>query len=274
MYGLGDEMASFGSLLNKLRKLSEYEHKLLRAFDEAEKDSALPSFFTLDFKKMHNYSWPLCKRGQLKWYFSPVLATSILYIGIIIAYYVIISSLKESSPPILSYLLSIIFITVLMAWTLKSEQKAHHLHTRSVLNSEEYAAYSFGIKNSALMAHYFLQKCKEHNLKKNDISAIIKIVKCSHEHEDVSFGIADHFKKLLFGSVIAIPLFVSQNQGDIGLLFNKIPKIDAFGVGYILFLCIYSTYLIYSLIFLSVKKKKRRKRYILVLNLIHESWID
>lgn len=135
---------------------------------------------------MHSYSWPPCRTGQLKWYFSPVLTTLSFCIGFVVVVYVVATSFMESDPSLLPIFLSAILLVMLTLWMVTSQEKAHHIHTISVLSSDEYFAYSFGIKNSALMVHYFLQTCKELRLQKNDISTIIKIVKCSHDHEDVS----------------------------------------------------------------------------------------
>lgn len=269
-------MASSSDLLIKLKTLADCDKILWKAFCAAEEKAKLPEAPSLNFRRMHRYSWPLCKDGLLKWYLYQPLVMAVLYIGVFVTAYIMTSIAvdKNSYAPLFKYLLCFLVVAVMGLWLYESESKSHDLHTIRVLGSSNYSANSFGIRSSSLLIFYFLQEFKNKNIKKEDIAAIIKIAKSSHEQEDVSIGFVEYLKKFIIGGVFSMPFFAIQHFQDGRFWFDKTLGIKSTVViTYVAAVFVLFLYMIYQLIFSSAYQKKRKKRYLLALNIIHESWV-
>jgi hypothetical protein len=106
---------------------------------------------------------------------------------------------------------------------------------------------------------------------------LVKLVKAGHEHGEVSYGFDERVRKMLFGSIVPLSVFLSTNGAQATKFLNAAMKLAVqdwrFAGMLVLFMSL-AVYYTYGLIFWSTNAKRRKRRYLLALNTIHETWSD
>lgn len=163
-------------------------------------------------------------------------------------------------------------------WMMKSWE--HYVGAFAVkkLGTQTYIKFGFGITNLSLTAVGIIKLLDVGGgrLTKESVTSITKIVKASHDHGDVSFGLSDAMKKAIYAT--PLPLLYStfehidtvKKYSDSAIAaISKEPLILAFLVTGLLPFVILG----YDLLFGQTLQKQRKKKYLLLLTVIGESFV-
>ncbi|WP_428718953.1 hypothetical protein [Undibacterium curvum] len=257
-------MPNSGQLDKNLQELAELEKILWDAFKESEKKYR-PPFFNV--KKSIPVAFTLMRRGYLKkWHCSPFF-----FAGAIVS---------AAFTVTISDWFSILYL-FLLALSILTKTKYVDAYTSEKLKTSQYTKHGFGLENLSLTVAgvMYLKKSGEGKLNAGKIAAITKIVKASHEYGDVSFGLAEHLKKTLYAAPLAFIVWVQNNPhigNDIGTFISDFQKSKlaiqvVFSIFAIYFLLV-GGILCYELIFGQTITKRQKKKYLLILNVISESF--
>lgn len=252
-------MSNFGDLNKKLNNLAILEKTLWDAFQRAEKEYAPPvlnliaAYRTV---KELNSSKLLKKRYNFPLYF--ILA---IIFGLMSLF---------SKWLLIPYIL-------FLSFTFVSREKYVHAYAVNRLRTEDYTKYGFGLNNPSLLTVGVikLRDAAGSKLTKESISSIVKINKASHEHSEVSFGTADILRKSLYATPIPIIYWALDNQQVISQYANTIANVVSKSIvisAIILSITIGITIFGYDLLIGQTLEKRRKRKYLLILNIINESF--
>ncbi|GAC1607420.1 MAG: hypothetical protein NVS3B3_10250 [Aquirhabdus sp.] len=258
-------MANSGQLDKNLQELAKLEKILWDAFKESEKEY-LPPFFNL--KKSIPTAFTLMKRGYLKkWHCSPCF-----FFGAIISALFTVTSTHW-------FLIPYIFLLALSIFT---KSKYIDAYTSEKLKTSQYAKHGFGLENLSLTVAgvMHLKKTGAGKLSAGKIAVIAKIVKASLEFGDVSFGLAEYLKKSLYAAPLAFIVWFQNNPhigNDIDAFISGFQKAKfSFQVTIIiiaLYFLLVGGLFCYELTFGQTITKRQKKKYLLILNVISESFV-
>ena len=152
-------------------------------------------------------------------------------------------------------------------------------------------SYAFGTNNAAtniaLFSEHFTKSLHTINvellqkIKSKDFDALIKLNKAAQEKEEVNFGIADVVKKSTYGAIL-----LAVVKFDFSGITTPLSTYSAFATNIKIqtmppYLWVYLTvifgsftYFIYDLFLGQSKLKRKKKQYLLLLNILKESWVD
>lgn len=252
-------MTSIGNLQKKVKDFTEIEKKLWKAFNTAEKEYSIPS---LNIWKANQLAMPFLKNKSLKiTEYYPLLALITLLVAMVCPFYPVF---------FIAYIL-------MLYLTMRSIDNYKNIITKHKLRDSNFVLHGFGINNLSLTIFGILNivNAGGDRIDKNDIGSILKIVKARYETSDVSLGFAEHIKKLIYASLFTLPVAIFSNISHFSQQFSKALKVfntNIYVSAYLALVIIFIIGLMYDLIFTQTKRKKQQKRYLLMLNIIHESW--
>lgn len=143
----------------------------------------------------------------------------------------------------------------------------------------------FGINNSKIIALEVMASQSFKSITKEDVSKIIKIVKSNQEYNSSVLGYDEHIRKAIITFIIASPYWITKNYSQITeflkLLVNfsdgaiKSGASNPIIVILLVFLLIIPTiFLLYAYLYGDKSNERMQKKYLLFLNVLHESWRD
>ena len=248
-------MASTEYLKYRLNTLAIMEGKLWDTYCAIEKKHNLLIFNPIT---SFEYSRELSKKGLLKYYeIYPIHLLAAILSGlttIFISYWWFI--------PYGAFVIS----------TLSARKKYLHIYTIDTLKTEKYTNEAFGITNFSLLIIELieLKKAGGSKLNKDLITSIIKIVKDSQEHSEVTFGFSDQFKRYLYATLIPASYSLLKNWEIVVEVFKKNITMNNI---FILSICsCILLVFIYDLFFGLPLVKRKKRKYLFLLKILAESY--
>lgn len=164
-----------------------------------------------------------------------------------------------------------------LAVSAKSRTRYVEAYATEKLGRSSAAKSAFGITTPSLATAgvFKLMETGGTKISKDSIGSIIKIVKASQEFGDVSFGIVETIKKGLFGLplVAAVWMFSNQNTFTKYLnIFLNFPQKNQIFYAVVALLFLGLSFICYDLVLGQTIAKREKKKYLLVLNMIYESF--
>ncbi len=267
-------MASNNDLLNSLDEMARLEKAIWKSFKKAESESFINPW---NFRKQLEVRKSL--PGTTPWFwrnypFWPILA-------LISAFIVIFANPTTISFGTLSYIPYMAFILLGVV----SRDKFIKAYSQLQLKQKNFTDHAFGIDNLSLRIFDTLNFHKKsgEKLTKNDIASLIKIVKASQDYQSMSFGYYDYLRKTIIGLIVSSPVtgsyFLYTHRKEVPQYLIKLDDYASlhhwFSAGPIiisLILLFAMLGLTYTLVFHEPKIDMQKKRYLLILNILHESW--
>ncbi|HEX6705288.1 MAG TPA: hypothetical protein VF169_11060 [Albitalea sp.] len=252
-------MASIGNLQSSVRDLAALEKKLWDAFRRAERMYTPP---TLRLVAAFRCAWDLRKRGLLSaTRFYPLYAT--------------LAFLFAIAAPLSGYLWLLLPYLFFLAWAFY----ALHGYATAIDKTKDanYVSHGFGVSNLALLVLGVMEvaRATDVSFRKEQLAAIIKLVKSSQDHGEVSWGLADMIKRTLWSGLFGVLVFLVANAATVSTYVDKLARATTRSLGLLALIVAVSltlVYCLYDLVFAQVNEKRRKKKYLLMLNIIHEGW--
>lgn len=141
----------------------------------------------------------------------------------------------------------------------------------------EISKHAFGLETPSLLAAGIMEALRGDRVKIDALTldSVIKLNKAAHEFEDVAFGVSDTVRKGLIGAPYALALWLFSTTVPIGEYLGqaqealiKQPLVLSI---LIVFLSGFAL-LTYQLAFAGLVTKRDKKRYLLALNILKESY--
>lgn len=145
--------------------------------------------------------------------------------------------------------------------------------------------YSFGVPHLPLLVYGISRNLEEAGelsdgvdpapYTKENLASVIKLVKGGHEHGEIGYGFDDVLKKWLYGSIASVFLLAFNKADEIVPAAVKLRHAftgDAVFWAMAAIVVASAAYLIYRLVFSPANVKRRNRRYLLAMNVIHETW--
>lgn len=264
-------MPSKHNMLINLAKIASTEKELWKSFLKAEKESRVGIF---DIKKQIAIRAELKKRGTglIRHYpFIQILA----FLSAIAA------------PPTTGALQFMVFITYATSifYAIYSRDKFIREYSKMEVGQANIVSWAFGIDQISLKTFKLFEKFIEtgKKLDPKTLDSIIKLVKASQDYESTNYGYNEHLHKLfvatIFSLPISVPLFSYKYQSEILLYWSKfITAAESNTVagtillGTLMFMAIPISMLLYSFAYGDKAAARRKKRYLLLLNALKESY--
>lgn len=263
-------MPSKLELINKLEDLSSTENGLWKAFRKAENDSQIGIF---NFKKQLTTFKKLQKSNSSFKNFYPLFQIIAIVSAITLLF------LKEE----LYFLTFSVYIIALIA-TAYTREKFLIAFSKIELSDMKITGNSFGLDFISLKIFKILEnytKAKNNKLTENKLDSIIKIIKSSQDYESYGFGYNEYLQKFFIALIFSSPILIYNNLENIKIYSEKITTIVANGQYYsisflIIFILILIAFiiLIYSYAYGDRANGKRKKRYLLMLTILKESYVS
>lgn len=244
--------------LNNIKRLADLDKRLWSAFTKSEK-SFLPP--TLNPFRAIETTIHLVKSKHLSAIYNYViyLVLALIFAGAAIFY---------------SFYFFIPYL-VFLALTIVSRAKYIVAYATEKLGESNFPLHGFGIENPALTVAGVMriQAASQTTPSKDELASLIKIVKSSQELSDVTFGVAEYLKKSLYALPLAAMLAVQQNIDTIRKYVDLLGK--SFGsdiAAQILLAAMFIgvSFIVYDIVLGKTLEKRQKKKYLLVLNVMHE----
>lgn len=243
----------------KVTGIARLEAKLWRLYRKSEKDSQ-PTLWNLIIVWRNTRTYQQAK--LLPWYSNFVIT-------ILLTTLFVVLTLWKSEWFLLGYC-----IALLIAFKTSAQYRvAHAIHS---LYTDNYAEYGFGVRHASLIASKFMNLMKSEGifLNQKSITSITKLVKAGQDYSEITFGFFDYLKKGLYGAPVAIAYALIDNWHHVK---DAHLNTEAFGwkvailIACLIPLLISISSLLYELLFGETLMKRRKKKYLLLLNLISET---
>lgn len=253
-------MASTGELQKKLKELSDMESKLWDAFKRAEKQFAPP---VINIYKAQKDTTLLVKKGLLNKFYNYPLAMIFMVSTIAASLY--------SAWALVAYLAALFYGK-------KSRESYVHAFAVDKLGSSNYVKHGFGLPHLSLivLGTTDIFKSEVGKIKRDELASILKIAKASQEYGDVNFGLLERIKTYLFAGFVALCSFLINQKASIEselvAAWNDITTNPFVGV-FLLYLLVMGSLVIYNTWIAEVRAKIKKKKYLLLLNIIYEGWV-
>lgn len=144
---------------------------------------------------------------------------------------------------------------------------------------------AFGVPNLPLLVNGTMARIEEDAKRssptnqihptKERLAAILKLVKCGHEHGDVGYGFDDAARRWIYAGVAAAFTFAVTRAKEASNMLDSAWTLALSGgrtsVG-LAALALIVVRLLYTLMISPANEKRRKRRYLLVLTAMHESW--
>lgn len=253
---------------SRIAELSEVERQLWNAFKVSEKEYIPPA---LNPWKVSVNLYGLWRQGRLRFYeFYPVYG---------------LLAVACAAAAIMGHWLLFVgyfgFLAVSAFYLSKYVRQFAFQKTQI----HGLARYSFGVPHLPLLVHGMTQVLGERPagesasssgpLTKDSLGSIIKLVKGGHEHGEIGYGFGDALKKWLYAAVVGAVSAAYAHAAEVTSGATKAWTVVAgnwkmtfavaaliFGVGVML----------HGLFFSPANEKRRKRRYLLALNTIYETW--
>lgn len=253
-------MTSMQHLVSNLEGVAALDKALWAAYQKSLA-SDLPPLFN-PIRALPNIL-KLQRAGHLKWWQN-------YYILLLIALAFGISSLFTS------YWLIAFYAAFLFVAT-HSRSKYVEAYSYVQIGRPQISKHAFGLQMPSLTVTGVMGALKSEKIKidKVMLDSVIKLNKASQEFEDVAFGVSDAARKGLIGAPYAFALWLFTTNIPIGQQLNQ--AMDALLqrpvlLGILLIFLSGFALIAYQLAFSNIVTKRDRKRYLLVLNLLRETY--
>ena len=251
-----------------IKKYAELDRLLWKAFTEIEKREPIPFFSWLR-------GWSTFRRlkrsGKLRWHDNYIVAQ------IVTAVLVLLLVLGRSSSALVITALPAYVISLF--WMFRARAKFVRASAESELKNTNITEYAFGMDSVSLLVKRVTDTVSlpAGNERKACLDALIKINKAAQEHGEVNFGIVDTIKKTLITGLPPLVYWLGIHAESLKNASDGVSKSLAspwilYGWLTVVGLC--AIYLLYDIMFGQPRLKKRKKRYLLVLNIIKETSAD
>ena len=253
-------MTNINQLNSQLAELAELENSLWKAFERAEKDYLPPLFRPL---RLVRTTLELLQAKALPWKYN-------------YAAYLLLTALFAVATVTLSFWF-IVGYSVFLTLAIFTKDKYAEAFTRHRLGPTKVKGSAFGIDQPSLVVAGLirLRETTDKKLDPASLQSILKIQKASGDLADSGFGVADKIKGALLGLPFVVAPWV-YNNSDRTLQAWKSAYAAASNSWLLTLVFILPVLLILSfsfdLLFGQPLAKRRRKRYLLVLTLIAESY--
>lgn len=263
-------MPSNHDLLAHMAKLAAFEQELWKAFRAAE-------------KKAHIGVLNLPKQFKVQ----KILPNTTRWFVRNHPYFLVCTAFGALATLLLPSFLQpvgLIFYGAAFAAAMASRDPFRAAHAMKVLGTTNVTDRAFGLDNLSLSVYETVSNSVTLTAdKKKDLASVIKIVKSSHEYLNTGYGYYDHLKKFIVGGIVALPvtviLLVYQNWTALpGALKTAQQFVLANGliapkpIAFALFYGAAISILLYFLVYGDQRLERQKKRYLLTLNIVHESW--
>lgn len=145
--------------------------------------------------------------------------------------------------------------------------------------------YAFGVPNLPLLVNGTMARLEEDAKRsspsnqihptKERLASILKLVKCGHEHGDVGYGFDDAARRWVYAGVAAAFTFAVTRAHEASTMLDSAWRLAlsggrvSIGLAALAFIVVM---VLYSLMISPANDKRRKRRYLLVLTAMHESW--
>ncbi len=253
---------------SRIAELSAVERRLWNAFEVAEKEYIPPVFKPL---KVGVNLYSLWRQGRLRFYeLYPVYG--------LLAVACAVAAIMDHWLLFAGYLgflaLSTFYLSKYVKQFAFQKTQIHGLDR-----------YSFGVPHLPLLVHGMTLVLGERRigefvtsagpLTKDALGSIIKLVKGGHEHGEIGYGLGDALKKWLYaavvGAVSAAYAHAAEVSTDAAQAWTVVAgnwKMTVAGVAVILSLGV----VFHGLFFWPANEKRRKRRYLMALTIIYETW--
>lgn len=244
--------------LDNIKNLLELDKRLWEAFTKSEK-SFLPP--TLNPIRAIKTTADLVRGKYLKarYNYAIYLVLTLVFAAAAIAY---------------SFYFLIPYVTFL-AFAGVSRAKYVVAYAAEKLGGSNFPMQGFGIENPALTVAGVMKIQADSQTKpsKDELASLIKIIKSSQELNDVHFGVVEYLKKSLYAAPLAIMLAVQQNIDVIrkfmSMLGSKLGS-DITAQALLVTIFVGLSFIVYDIVLGKTLEKRQKKKYLLVLNIMHE----
>lgn len=118
-------------------------------------------------------------------------------------------------------------------------------------------------------------------IKTKDFDGLIKLNKAAQDKDEVNLGIGETIKKAFYGALL-VALVTFKFEGFLSVFATyttfveklKFAQFSLFGWFCILVVLLSSIFLIYDIFVGQTSTKRRKKKYLLLLNILKETWVD
>lgn len=257
----------------KVKKLATLDEALWKAFQETDRNEPVPFFAWRRLHDKHKEMRENMKADGTSYYPLPFL------LGCCFAGLFMVGGVNRWPNGLL-----IIFIALyclMLLCTFWARGRFLRAYSEYELRNSSFTDHAFGMHSVSLLVRRVVEKValpigKE---RKDSLDALIKINKAAQEHGEVNYGFVDALKKTAFTGMLsafsALGWF-SAHQTDIQAVSERlINRLSAFWIGYVLIgvMVVSVLFLLYDIVFGQMRLKKKKKRYLLVLNIIRETSI-
>lgn len=253
-------MTNTQHLVGKLESVAELDKALWSAYRQSLV-SRLPPF--LNLLRVHRIHQELCGKKLLRWWQH-------YYAFMVGALLCGISSLFVSYWLLIGY-------AVLLFSSAKLRSKFVEAYAHAQIGRPNISKHSFGLQTPSLLVAGVMDALRDERIKidSTTLESVIKLNKATHEFEDIAFGVSDAIRKGAIGAPLALALWLFSTAIPIGLYLGKVQDIllkQPLLAGILIIFLLGFAFLAYQLAFSGVVTKRDRKRYLLVLNLLRESF--
>lgn len=262
-------MSKAASLQSKLTELRLLEQSIWKAFKHAEKKDLPPAFEPVSVSATFYRLWKL---KRLRFYeFYPFYGLLAVASGI----YAVLGP---------KWMLAVYVILLFPTFIfLRRYVQQFAFDKTKQLGLDEYA---FGVPNLPLLVHGTWLRMEEEVKKipsagaevlptKEHLASIMKLVKCGHEHGDVGYGFDDAARRWVYAGIAGAFTFAVTRAKEVSPMLDGVWKLVvsggrvSFGLAVIAFVVVWT---LYTLMISPANEKRRKRRYLLVLTALHESW--
>lgn len=267
-------MANRNHLLKQLVQLAEIERGLWLAFQHAETQAYVKPYQMIKLFQMRRHI-TASKNILIKQH--PLLVLLAGLSAILVPAFTDIKSI--------AFVIGVTVYSGLLLSAMLTRDRFIEIYSKSVLRSERLVDQAFGIDKVSLLVFTSFEKDSfPKNLHHGQIGKLIKLVKAGQDHQSISYGYQEFARKALIAALFALPitgwsLLQGENKGlsEVKRIavsaYNNNPNSHAFLVTIALLLLLAISVIIYSLAFGDQKRERQKKRYLLWLNLLYESWL-
>jgi hypothetical protein len=243
-----------------LSELAQFEKSLWDAFKKSEKDFLPP---TLNPVK----SWSAV---------SALISEQLLELRYHYPFYLAVSVLSALLAAFFSYWFLIPY-SAFFWFAMRSRARFVEAYAKKMLGHSEFETFAFGIGQPSLIVAGMVQlrETGQGQLTQDAVQSILKILKASTDFSDISIGIADALKKFLFSLPFILAAWIFSNTDTFNKYATAVHDVAVKNWPVALFLAfivLAVLFIAYDLVLGQTLSRRRRKKYVLALTLIAESF--
>lgn len=250
--------------------LSELERGLWTSFGRAEREHLPPAFKPWAVLKA---CWTLHRAGKLKFYeWHPIY-------GVLAAACVAMTIVGRSLWFFFPYL---VFLTLMFICHSRYVERFIFLRTQC-LGLER---FGFNVDYLPLlvigtMTNYAGREAKSAKggepvaFTRENVASVIKLAKSGHEYSEIAFGASEVFRRSFLGGIAAAGAYAIANFAQMTAVVAKgleLASREYVFAALLVAFCGALVLMLHSWFFGEASAKRQRRRYLLVLNMIHEGW--